>query len=58
MMKKVIEATRGVYEKHNKLGDQVSLSLMWICKLECGHEERRIRSMAPDKLKCFECREE
>lgn len=53
MLKKVVKVSEGVAE--SRRGNRVTLQLEWICDLECGHTEARIRSTKPDKLKCSTC---
>jgi len=53
MQKRVVEAVAGECVSYR--GKRITISLEWICKLECGHTESRVRPTSPDRLKCSSC---
>jgi hypothetical protein len=53
MQKRVINTLRS--EAVSRRGKRVTIRLEYICTLECGHIESRIRSTPPDRLKCSSC---
>lgn len=55
MLKKVVEVKKD-YEESFYGSNRATLHLVWVCRLECGHVERRRRSTQPEKLKCARCR--